>query len=90
MTITSTRYVEPVLASEVASGKRSPKPPPHIWYAVEPPFKGYQPVPSEAYPQSGANTAIVIDNGIAPYHTTSSLLTCLKAPVSYVLAGPSI
>lgn len=60
MTITSSRYVDPGLAK---NGKKSPKPPPRIWYAIEPPFKGYQPIPSEAYAQSGAETAIVIDNG---------------------------
>ena len=69
MTITSSRYVEPVLAAEATNGKRSPKPPPEIWYAIEPPFKGYQPFPSEAYSQSGAGTAIVIDNGMPPYRT---------------------
>ena len=70
MTITSSRYVEPVLAAETTNCKRSPKPPPEIWYAIEPPFKGYQPFPSEAYSRSGTDTAIVIDNGTPPYHTT--------------------
>ncbi len=55
--------MEPIPASEATNGKRSPKPPPQIWYAVEPPFKGHQKTPSEAYAQSGAETAIVIDNG---------------------------
>lgn len=68
MTITSSRYVEPVLASEATKGKRFPKPPPHVWYAIESPFKGYQPIPSEAYAQSGAETAIVIDNSNHPKH----------------------
>lgn len=62
MTVTYSRYVEPVLASE-ATNKKSPKPPPRLWYAIEPPFKGHQPTPSEAYAQSSAETAIVIDNG---------------------------
>ena len=69
MTINSSRYVEPVLAAEATIGKRSPKPPPQIWYAIEPPFKGYQPFPSEAFAQSDAGTAIVIDNGMPPCHT---------------------
>lgn len=69
MTITSSRYVEPVLATEATSGKRSPKPPPRTWFAVEPPFKGYQPTSSEAHAQSSADTAIVIDNGKDPNHT---------------------
>ncbi len=63
MTITYERYVEPAIGSDVANGKRSPKPPPQIWHAVDPPFKGYRPAPSEAYPQSNDGTAIVIDNG---------------------------
>ena len=70
MTITSSRYVEPVLGAEATVGKRSPKPPPEIWYAIEPPFKGYQPFPSEAYSRSGTGTAIVIDNGTPLYRTT--------------------
>lgn len=69
MTITSSRYVEPVLASKATNGKKSPKPPPRIWYAIEPPFKGYQAAPSEAYVRGGAETAIVIDNGKYPKHT---------------------
>ncbi|KAL2038685.1 hypothetical protein N7G274_008443 [Stereocaulon virgatum] len=63
MTIIYSRYVEPVLTSEATSGKRSPKPPPRIWHAIDPPFKGYQPAPSEGYQQSSCDTAIVIDNG---------------------------
>ena len=63
MTITSSRYVEPILASKATNRKRSPKPPPRIWYAIEPPFRGYQPAPSEAYARADADTAIVIDNG---------------------------
>lgn len=70
MTITSSRYVEPVLTTEVTNGQKSSKPPPRTWYAIEPPFKGYQPTPSEAYAQSVAETAIVIDNGKHPKHTT--------------------
>lgn len=92
MTIISSRFVEPVLASEATVGKRSPKPPSRIWYAVEPPFKGYQPTPSEGYAQSDADTAIVIDNGKYTNHIVflSGVLICLEAPVLYELAGPSI
>ena len=71
MTIIYSRYVEPVLASEATSGKRSPKPPPRIWHATDPPFKGYQPAPSEGYQQSSRDTAIVIDNGT---HGPSTIL----------------
>ena len=70
MTITSSRYVESVLTSEATNGRKSPKPSPRTWNAIEPPFKGYQPIPSEAYTQSGAGTAIVIDNGKHPKYTT--------------------
>ena len=63
MTITYSRYVEPVLASDATNGRRSPKPPPRVWHAIDPPFKGYQPAPSEAFQQSNSDTAIVIDNG---------------------------
>ena len=68
MTITSSRYVQPVLASEVSNGKKSPKPPPRVWYAIEPPFKGRGPSVSEGYAQSDAETAIVIDNGKSRRH----------------------
>ena len=64
MTITYTRYVEPPLDADATNGKRSPKPPPRIWQAIDPPFKGYQPAPSEAYQQSSRDTAVVIDNGM--------------------------
>ena len=74
MTITSSRYVEPVLASETSNGKKTPKPSPRIWYAIEPPFKGYQPSPSEGYVHSGAETAIVIDNGECLKHASVSRL----------------
>lgn len=70
MAITCSRYVEPVLASKATDGKKSPKSPPRIRYAIEPPFKGFQAVPSEAHAESDAETAIVIDNGKHPKHTT--------------------
>ncbi|KAL9104631.1 MAG: hypothetical protein Q9163_000435 [Psora crenata] len=63
MTITSTRYIQSALAPESTNGKRSPKPPPRIWHAIEPPFKGYQPLPTDAYAHTSADDAIVIDNG---------------------------
>ena len=92
MTITSSRYVEPILASEATNGKKSPRSPQRLWYAVEPPFKGYQPTPSEAYAQSGADTAIIIDNGKHPsvQHFGGCVLSFLEAQVLYGLAGPSI
>ena len=64
MTITYTHYVEPLLGADATNGKRSPKPPPRIWQTIDPPFKGYQPAPSEAYQQSSRDTAVVIDNGM--------------------------
>ena len=63
MTIDSVRTVEQVTSSKFSSGRNSPKPPPRIWNAVEPPFKGYQAPPVEGYQHSSAATAIVIDNG---------------------------
>jgi len=64
MTITSTRYVEPVLESDATNSKKLPKPPPQTWRAVDAPFKGYQAAPSEGYRKSTGDTAIVIDNGM--------------------------
>ncbi|KAL9130239.1 MAG: hypothetical protein Q9217_001532 [Psora testacea] len=63
MTITSTRYIQTALAPDSTDGKRSPKPPPQIWHAIEPPFRGYQPLPTDSYTQTGPNHTIVIDNG---------------------------
>ncbi|KAL6718325.1 Actin-related protein 5 [Lecanora helva] len=63
MTITQSRYVETVFASEISSGKKTPKPPPRVWYAINPPFRGYQALPTDGYPKSNDDTAIVIDNG---------------------------
>ena len=63
MTIDSVRTFEQVASSKLSSGRNTPKPPPQVWNAVEPPFKGYQPPPVEGYQHSSASTAIVIDNG---------------------------
>ncbi len=63
MTITSTRYVEPVLDSDATNSKKSLKRPVQVWHAVDPPFKGYQTAPFEGYRKSCGDTAIVIDNG---------------------------
>lgn len=63
MTITSTRFLEPPVADVRVLQNGSAKPPERIWHAVDPPFKGYQPPPSEGYEESSSNTAIVIDNG---------------------------
>ncbi|KAL9632514.1 MAG: hypothetical protein Q9164_005270, partial [Protoblastenia rupestris] len=60
MTITYSRYIQPTL--DTTDGKRSPKPPPRIWHAIDPPFKGYQSLPTDAYTQSTPHDAIVIDN----------------------------
>lgn len=63
MTIISTRYLEPVLAFTPAQGAVAAKAPRQIWHATDPPFKGYQPPPSDAFEQTSHETAIVIDNG---------------------------
>ena len=64
MTITSTRYIGPVAADvQVLQNGSAARPPPQIWHAVDPPFKGYQAPPSEGYEKSSSDTAIVIDNG---------------------------
>lgn len=63
MTITSTRYLESFYTPATAQGIGAP-PPACIWHATDPPFKGYQPLPSSASEQVTAETAIVIDNGM--------------------------
>ncbi len=63
MTITFSRYIEPAREAVVADGKGSPKPPSHVWHAADPPFKGYQPLPTDGYHQSTSLDAVVIDNG---------------------------
>jgi actin-related protein 5 len=63
MTINSVRVLEPASRLSPTSGRNTPKPPPKIWQASDPPFKGYQAAPSDGYAQSSASTAIVIDNG---------------------------
>jgi len=63
MTITSTRYLEPVSRSKSVLEKDEIKPPQRLWPSVEAPFKGYHAAPSEGYKQSSSDTAIVIDNG---------------------------
>lgn len=88
MTITSTRYVEPL--QDVTNGRRSPKPSPRVWHAIDPPFKGYQEAPSEAFQQSHGDTAIVIDNGVYTWLVAVGprQLTRHKAQVLFGLAGP--
>ena len=63
MTVTSTRYIEPVVKTVVLTDSDAAKPSRRLWYAAEPPFKGYHAAPSEGYQQSTGDTAIVIDNG---------------------------
>lgn len=62
MTIIGTRYLESINTSGTAQGIGAP-PPARIWPATDPPFKGYQPLPSFASEQVTTETAIVIDNG---------------------------
>ena len=89
MTVTYTRYVEPLLSADATDGKRSPKPPPRIWQAIDPPFKGYKPAPSEAYQQSSRDTAVVIDNGMhQPFvELLNYVVTISKALVLSALDG---
>jgi actin-related protein 5 len=65
MTITSTRFLGPHIADFHALQNGSARPPERIWHAIDPPFKGHQPPPSEGYEESSSDTAIVIDNGEA-------------------------
>ena len=64
MTITAVRYLEAESSDRLLDGKSSPKLPPRLWHSSEPPFRGYQPAPSEGYLQTTDSTAIVIDNGL--------------------------
>lgn len=91
MTIVHSRYVEPAIVLDVDNGKRPPKPPPRTWHAINPPFQGYQPAPSEAYQQSSGDTAIVIDNGSTPRSQdyNPSLLKFFKGQVLYEPVGRS-
>ena len=70
MTITKVEVFEPIELRLKSSNRGSPKPPPQVWYASDPPFKGYTPAPSDGWAQSTPSTAIVIDNGM---HTLSAL-----------------
>lgn len=64
MTITSVAIREDSAYRNGSSvGQRTPKPPPRIWYAKDPPFKTIEPSVGEGYGQSSESTAIVIDNG---------------------------
>ena len=66
MTITYSRYVQPSVPVENGDGNRSPKPPSKIWQAAEPPFRGYQELPTDSYSQTSSNDPIIIDNGEVP------------------------
>lgn len=94
MTITSTRYLGIVTPDVQAIQNGSVKPPQRVWHAVDPPFKGYQPPPSEGHEKSSGDTAIVIDNGehgdSERYLKYKVWLILLQAPVSFEPAGPSI
>lgn len=74
-------------------GQRTPKPPPRIWNAKDPPFKGVDPSVSDGYQQSSEITAIVIDNGQIVLVTFShicniaNLYGLIQAPVSLERAG---
>lgn len=93
MTVTSSRFLNGHGIAEIPSGRKSPKPPPQIWYAAEPPFKGSQPAPSEAYKQTTKDTIIVIDNGdFVPLQerwlTDGKLTRFRQGQVLRVLDGP--
>ncbi|KAL8917718.1 MAG: hypothetical protein Q9208_007770 [Pyrenodesmia sp. 3 TL-2023] len=63
MTVISARYVDAGSSQDRPDRRISPKPPSRIWHAAEPPFRGYQPLPTDGYARSSSDTAIVIDNG---------------------------
>ena len=67
MTVTSTTYLQAASKIEVMPDRDAAKPPLRLWYAAEPPFKGYQAAPSGGFQQSSIDTAIVIDNGAFSY-----------------------
>ena len=88
MTITYSRYLEP---PDITNGDRLPKEPPRVWHAVDPPFRGYQAMPSDGYQKSSHDTAIVIDNGMQGSSGIIGLPladTLRKVPVLYALDGP--
>ena len=88
MTITTVRVFEPTEVINKASNQSSPKPPPRVWQASDPPFKGYTPAPSEGYAQSSSSTAIVIDNGDPPQSTECyTVLIRFASGSSLVRAG---
>ena len=62
MTISSSRFLE-ATTSSFPDGKFPTNPPPRLWKAIEPPFHGLQPHPSDGYDRSNGDSAIVIDNG---------------------------
>lgn len=91
MTITTSRYLEPVLAFTPAQGAVAGAIPARIWHATDPPFKGYQPPPSDAFEQTSNETVIVIDNG--KRENSSELpryapLTVPQGPVFFEPVGP--
>lgn len=93
MTITATRYLEPVISFTPVQSAVTAKAPGRIWHATDPPFKGYQPPPSDAFEQTSNETAIVIDNGERENSTEPTEIASLIAPQGLVfceLAGPSI
>jgi len=52
--------------ADVQAAARTAKPPPaKIWQASDPPFQGYQAADPSGWQKSNADTAIVIDNGMA-------------------------
>ena len=77
MTISSVKVFEPVENFARNSERNSPKPPPLIWQASEPPFKGSTPAPSSGYVESSSSTAIVIDNGMRPCLNSTPRLSIL-------------
>ena len=76
MTVTSMRYLQAASETEVTPDRDAAKPPRRLWYAAEPPFKGYEAAPSGGFQQSSIDTAIVIDNGAFSY---AMYILCLKS-----------
>ncbi|EEP77952.1 conserved hypothetical protein [Uncinocarpus reesii 1704] len=75
MTISSIQIIPSSRTTLNVAEKREPKPPPKIFSAREPPFKGIQPPQPDGYERSRAfpsTSAIVIDNGTIPKRPTGS------------------
>lgn len=80
MTITSVQAVLPGRFAINSTEKSTAKPPPKVYNAQEPPFKGYHAPQPDGYQRSRSKpdtSAIVIDNGALACTSSSQLIyTC--------------